>query len=67
MSNTLHQKMYLTIRQAVELGYWPSESGLRWIVFRSQSNGFDKVIRRIGGRILLNQDALKKWVDSHVT
>lgn len=41
----------------------PPIGGLRHLVFHAQSNGFDKVIRRVGSRILLDESAYFSWVD----
>lgn len=42
---------------------WPSAAGLRHLVFHEQTNGFSKVIRRIGRRILIHEGAFFKWVE----
>ncbi len=42
---------------------WPSISGLRYLVFHAKTNGFDRVIRRAGGRVLINEDAFFEWVE----
>ena len=41
----------------------PSVGGLRWLVFNSKLNGFNKVIRRIGRRILLDEAAYFDWLE----
>lgn len=43
---------------------WPSEGGLRHLVFYSEYNGFDKAIRRVGRRVLIDEQAFFKWVDT---
>lgn len=40
---------------------WPSVSALRALVAQSKTNGFDKVIRRRGRRILLDEAAFQDW------
>jgi hypothetical protein len=44
---------------------WPPIGGLRDLVFRSKvdANGFDKVIRRVGRRVLLDEQAFFVWCD----
>jgi len=44
---------------------WPTEPGLRWLIFNSKRNGFDAVLRRIGRRVLIDEQAFFKWVDDH--
>lgn len=40
---------------------WPTVGGLRHLVFYSQQLGFDKVIRRVGRRVLIDEDAFFEW------
>lgn len=42
---------------------WPPLGGLRHLIFHANENGFDKVVRRVGRRVLLDEDAFFKWVD----
>ena len=42
---------------------YPTQGGLRSLVFQAHKNGFDKVIRRIGGRVLIKEDAFFQWVE----
>jgi hypothetical protein len=43
---------------------WPSEGGLRHLIFYADKNGFSRVIRRIGRRILLNEQEFMAWVEN---
>ena len=43
---------------------WPTQSGLRYLVFHANTNNFDKVIRRSGRRILLDEQAFFQWMDA---
>lgn len=43
---------------------WPSVSGWRKLIFNSQKNGIDKVIRRVGRRILIDESTFFDWVRS---
>jgi hypothetical protein len=55
-----------TIRQAARDGGGESpfsEHSLRWFIFQSPQNGFNKVIRRVGRRIYLDLDELEAWID----
>ena len=40
---------------------WPPKGGLRWLIFNARHNGFDKVIRRIGRRVLIDERAFFEW------
>jgi len=41
---------------------WPPIGGLRHLVFNAERNGFATVIRRCGGRVLIDEDAFFAWV-----
>ncbi len=41
----------------------PPIGGLRHLVFHADVNGFHKVIKRVGKRILLDEHAYFEWVD----
>lgn len=43
---------------------YPTTNSLRQLIFREHQNGFDKVIRRIGGRVLIKEDEFFKWVEN---
>lgn len=42
---------------------WPSQSALRDMVFHAKRNGFDSVVRRVGRRVLIDEQAFLRWVD----
>lgn len=42
---------------------WPPIGGLRHLVFYSKTNGFDKVIKRVGRRVLIDESAFFMWVE----
>lgn len=42
---------------------YPPQGQLRWLVFNASSNGFDKVIRRIGRRVLISEPDFFAWVN----
>ena len=42
---------------------YPTIGALRALIFNAHKNGFDKVIRRIGGRVLIKEDAFFEWVE----
>lgn len=60
----------LTQRKLIPLTSWPSVHSypplgqLRALVFNSQNNGFDRCIRRVGKRILIDEAEYFAWVDS---
>lgn len=40
---------------------WPPIGGLRHLVFHADTNGFHKVVCRIGRRVLINEKAFFEW------
>ena len=43
---------------------WPSQSGLRHLIHKAATNGFDAVIRRVGRVVLVDVDAFHVWVSA---
>ncbi len=44
---------------------YPKLGTLRSLVFNAHKNGFNKVIRRIGNRIVINVDKFYVWLDKY--
>lgn len=42
---------------------YPSQSGLRYLIFNADNNGFHSVIRRIGRRVLISVPDFIEWVE----
>jgi len=42
---------------------WPPIGGLRHLIFHAKSNGFDQVVRRVGRRVLIDEQAFFAWVE----
>jgi hypothetical protein len=59
----IHPKLLTVADFARECGGWPDESALRWLLFNRQTNGFDKVVRRVGRRILISVEAYYEWIE----
>lgn len=43
---------------------WPPVGGLRHLIFFAKENGFDKVVKRCGRRVLIDEKAFFEWVES---
>lgn len=43
---------------------FPTVGALRQYVFRAETNGFNKVITRIGKKIYIKVDELKNWIEN---
>ena len=55
---------YITIRQLTTSNPAFTEGGIRALIFRSKSNGFDSCIRRIGRKILISKSAFSHWIEA---
>ena len=42
---------------------WPPLGGLRHLIFNEKINGFSKVIRRCGRRVLIDEAAFFQWME----
>lgn len=51
----------LTVNQWANTHPWPPIGGLRHLIFYANENGFNKVIRRIGRRVLIDEVAFFEW------
>ena len=54
---------YIPLTQWPKYHPWPGIGGLRHLVFFAGNNGFDKVIRRAGRRVLIDEQAFFEWMD----
>jgi hypothetical protein len=43
---------------------WPPLGSIRSLIFHASENGFDAVVRRVGRRVLLDEQAFFAWVES---
>ena len=44
---------------------WPPAGGIRHLIFHSKTNGFDKVIKRVGRTVLIDEAAFFRWVEQN--
>ena len=64
MEKTLPQTTRLIpVTKWNEYHSWPPIGGLRHLIFNEHSNGFDKVIRRIGRRVLIDEQPFFEWAN----
>lgn len=59
-SNNL-ENLY-TVRQFSEKFKFVSQSSLRYLIFNADLNGFGRVIKRIGRKVLLDATAFDTWL-----
>ena len=61
--NDSTNSQYLNCTQLCEKYTWLPMGGLRHLIFHADSNGFHKVIRRVGRRILLREDEFLRFIE----
>lgn len=54
---------YIPVPKWKEYHSWPSIGSLRWLIFNAKHNGLEHCLRRVGRRILINEQAFWAWVD----
>lgn len=42
-----------------------SQSSIRWVIFNAGTNGFDKVIRKVGRRVLIDEESFVAWIEGN--
>ena len=62
-SNQVPSTDYFTVSQFAQLNPAFSVGCLRNLIFNARMNGFDKVVRRVGGRVLIKLSAFESWVE----
>lgn len=62
-NDEVKRKKLVPISKWNEHHEWPPIGGLRHLVFNAKKNGFDKVVRRIGRRVLIDEEAFFDWVE----
>lgn len=65
MTENIKTAQLLTVNQFVEKHQFATFGGLRHLIFYANTNGFSKVIKRIGRRILLDENAFFEWVEEN--
>lgn len=54
---------YIPVPQWEKHHTWPPIGGLRNLIFNRHKNGFDKVVKKVGKRVLINEAAFFEWVE----
>ncbi len=57
------ERRIIPVTQWNEHHAWPPQGGLRHLIFNASTNGFDKVIKRAGRRVLIDEREFFKWLD----
>ena len=52
-----------TVKQIAQTNPAFSEASLRWMIFNASKNGFDRVIVKLGRRVLIDIEAFDRWIE----
>lgn len=55
---------FLTVKQFSEKHKAFPQGCLRALIFNEKKNNFDKVVRRIGGKVVLCEQSFFEWVEA---
>ena len=53
----------LTVKQFSQKHPAFPEGGMRYRIFHADKNGFDRCIRRVGAKVLIDELQFFKWID----
>lgn len=59
-----HQNLF-TVRQFAEKHSFITEGALRNSIFFAKTNGMEKVMKRIGRKILIDENAYFEWIEKN--
>jgi hypothetical protein len=54
---------YVTVAQLAQRYPAFSQGSIRWLIFNMETNGFNKVVRKIGRKVILNMREFKNFLD----
>ena len=57
------ERILLTVRQFSQKHPAFPEGGLRFLIFNAEKNGFDACVRRMGRKVLIDEEAFFDWID----
>jgi hypothetical protein len=56
---------FLTVSQLAQRYPAFSQGSIRWLVYQSKTNGFHKVVRKIGRKVILSLREFRKFLDAN--
>jgi hypothetical protein len=59
----VEEKRLIPVTQWNRFHVWPTVAGLRFYIFNADFNDFDKVVKRVGRRCLIDEAAFFQWVN----
>lgn len=56
-------RSYLTVKQLPAKYPAFTENAIRWAIFNKDRNGFAPVIRKVGKKVLIDEQAFVAWIE----
>lgn len=56
---------YIPVTKWNEYHPWPPIGGLRNLIFHKDKNGFDKAVKKVGKRVLIDEAEFFEWVEKN--
>lgn len=63
MNNETNSTKLIPVTKWNEYHPWPPIGGLRHLIFNEKTNGFSKVVTRVGRRVLIDEKRFFEWAD----
>ena len=65
LSSNQHLKSFLTLKQWLEKYSAIPEGGIRHLIFTNRDNFNERVVKKLGRKILLDEHAFLTYIDEH--
>lgn len=63
--NSQDEDEFVTVAQLAQRFPAFSQGSIRWLIFNMHTNGFDKVVRKIGRKVILNLTEFRKFLNTN--
>ena len=57
---------FLSVKQLAQRYPFKSVAGWRWTLFNADLNGFSRAVRKVGGRVILLESEVNKWIRDQI-
>ncbi|MBN2672992.1 MAG: hypothetical protein JXX29_15020 [Deltaproteobacteria bacterium] len=58
-------KHFITVEEYCGRYPWPSEAGMRWLIFNAKQKGISNCFIRVSRRVLIDEQAFLRWLEEH--
>jgi|GEM_PF-957683 len=62
MPNNKPVTQFFSVAEFAARHPWPSQAGLRNLIFHSKTNGFESCLIRVGKRVLIDEERFIAWM-----